>query len=409
MKTAKMIGMIVAGLSGCLTLGVFADGPVISDVKVRQRWPWSRLVDIEYVLSSHPTQRMDIAVSAFNGSEPLPLPLGSLSFSGDMCGVSQGIRHMVWDPTKTAYTNETLKQFRVELTPTNIPLYMIVSLTNVVGTSPQIEYIYPGDPNLVTVGPWTNVWFDVTNHTEYKTDKLVLRRVSAGTFKMGGYPPTVDTTLTQDFYIGVFNVTEAQWVKVMGGSSTLSEKPKNNTSYNTIRGITNDVPPINWPSTGFDVSPGSFLGKLRANTGFDDFDLPTEAQWEYACRAGTQSYYNDGVSTSDRDNNTNILNEIAWWLYNRPDGIAVHPVGQKAANHWGLYDTLGNLWEWCRDWSTNSLPGGTDPAGPVWGTDRELRGASYGCAASTLSMLQRYNKPPTETGDRSIRVVRVLP
>jgi len=109
MKMAKAGGTVLAG---CLALGALADGPAINDVVVRQRWPWSRLVDINYVLACDPSVKVDVALTAKNGTAPLALPPESLS-GDNLCGVSQGAHHIVWDPVKAGYTNEVLKQFNV--------------------------------------------------------------------------------------------------------------------------------------------------------------------------------------------------------------------------------------------------------------------------------------------------------
>lgn len=402
MKIITAMNMAIAILVGGFVLGAWAEGLTVSDVTVRQRWPWSRLVDIDYMLTGDPTQRADVSVTAFNGSETLSLP--DTSLSGDLYSVAQGTRRIVWDPMKTAYTNQTLTQFRVDLTPTNPPVYMIVDLTKSAGADGQIEYVYPGDARLETYGRFTNVWFGVTNESVYATDKIVLRRVSAGTFNMGeGAGVTV--TLTKDFYVGVFEVTAVQWDRVMNNNSTSGKLPKNNVSYDDIRGSTNDMPRIDWYTTGSAVSPTNFIGRLRVKTGLGTFDLPTEAQWEYLCRAGTTSYYSDGVSTSSSD--TNILNRLGWWSGN--SGTVAHEVGGKEANGWGLYDTHGNLFEFCLDWS-GTIIGVSDPTGPVSGSNRGRRGGSgWNNAASSASAIRNSNIPSYVGVNNGFRMVRTLP
>ena len=275
------------------------------------------------------------------------------------------------------------------------------------GADGQIEYVYPGDARLETYGRFTNVWFGVTNDSVYATDKLVLRRIAAGTFKTGDtVPPTISTTLTKDFYAGVFEVTETQWQRIMIGTSGTSLLAKKSVSYEDIRGATNNVPPINWYATGSAVSSASFMGQIRARTGIGSFDLPTEAQWEYFCRAGTTSYYNDGVSTSSSD--TTILNRLGWWSGN--SGATVHAVGGKEANAWGLYDTHGNVWEWCLDWWWGSLAGGSDPAGAVSGSERLKRGGGWNYSAAECRSAVRYsNSPSSIAGSLGFRLVRTLP
>lgn len=211
-------------------------------------------------------------------------------------------------------------------------------------------------------GGWTD---------EYKTTKLVLRRIEEGTFIMGGNQSDENcrVTLTKPFYMGVFEVTQKQWELVMGswpGSSLPLPRgvgdahPAYYVSYDDIRGSSSGA---RWP-TSSSVDASSFLGQLRAKTGLD-FDLPTEAQWEYACRAGTTTAYYWGDSMDGA---------YAWYLSN--SSSEAHPVGTKKPNAWGLYDMIGNVEECCRDWY-GTLAYGSDPVGSASGSGRVLRGGSW--------------------------------
>ena len=230
---------------------------------------------------------------------------------------------------------------------------------------------------------------------EYKTTKLVLRLVTPGSFKMQG---STATTLTKPFYIGVFEVTQKQWSLVMGSdpcSSTSYGKgdtyPVHFVSYNMIRGSTNGA---KWPASSA-VDSSSFLGKLQAKTGLD-FDLPTEAQWEYACRAGTTTTYYWGDSMNDK---------YAWYS----TGSKAHPVGGKAPNAWGLYDMSGNVCEWCLDWE-GTLSYGMDPTGPSSGSYRVERGGSWVSTANGCRSSYRSGDFPSyESGSSGFRLVRTLP
>ncbi len=402
--------------AGVFAFGAFAADPAISQVTVRQRWPWSKLVDIDYLLTAEVGQKMDISLTAYDGQTELTIPAGSLT--GDLYDVGPGPRRIVWDPTVTAYTNnEALTQFNVALAVSTPPLYMIVDLTKAAGATGQIEYVYEADLTNGLWGAWvrnpvTNsgtvvesvIWTGVTTNDVYKTNKLVLRRVHAGTFGFG--PSAISTTLTKGYYAGVFEVTEAQWDKIMNGSST-STKPKNNIPYNVLRGAISDVPSVNWPTTKSVVTFASFAGQIRSKTGLTTFDLPTCAQWEYLCRAGTTSYFYDGVSVSATD--TNILNRLAWWTGN---GSVSHIVGEKEPNAWGFYDTLGNELESCLDWSGGVITGVSDPAGPTTGTLRQLRGGCYGSpTADYCSVTATGNAaaPDSGSGYRGFRLVLTLP
>jgi len=139
-----------------------------------------------------------------------------------------------------------------------------------------------------------------------------------------------------------------------------------------------------------------------------EYNLPTEAQFEYACRAGsTEATYAGPLVMSGRD--APVLDKIAWYGWNSPDGyvgkgFAVsgrtggpRAVAQKEPNAWGLYDSLGNIWQWCRDWY-GPLPGGsvTDPTGPATGTNRVNRGGSFGSGAGSERCACRAQNPPAE-------------
>jgi hypothetical protein len=429
MKVVKSRGVLLTGLVGCLALSAFSDGVTISDVVVRQRWPWSRLVDINYVLTCDATQQVDIAVSAHDGSLPLSLPMDSLS--GDLYGVGAGQHRIVWNPLKSAYTNDILTQFSVTLTPQPVPLYMIIDLKKSAGAAGQVEYLYAEDAATNKYGSWeynfvTNagevipsvVWTGVTNDTLYKTktDKLVLRRVPAGSYGMGD-STNIAVTLTKSMYASVFQMTDAQWYCIKYGNSTAETKPQL-FSYNDLRGATDGVPAVDWPRTGSLVAPNSAVARLRDKTGFNGFDLPTDSQWEYLCRAGTTTAFNDGNSDAkinetgvieDNNNgNTNkYLNVLGWYLYN--SGVTRHPVGEKRPNAWGLYDMHGNIWEYCLNYhSSNGADfGGTDPTGPETGEKRVLRGGN--CDSPAYQCRTAHRSLIVPTGGYGGRLVITLP
>ena len=228
------------------------------------------------------------------------------------------------------------------------------------------------------------------NVDAYKTTKLVLKRIEAGSFKMGG---STQTTLSKPIFIGLFEMTQKQWELVTGGNPSQSgytgdKKPVDTVSYRSIRGSSNGV---QWPSSSA-VDSSSFLGRLRARTGLD-FDLPTEAQWEYACRAGTTTAYSYGDSA-----NGNFM----WYADN---SSSTHEVGTKQPNPWGLYDMHGNVQEWCLDWYASSLSGGTDPKGSSSGSGRVLRGGSWHNYANYCTSSSRnYNASLAESNVYGFRL-----
>ena len=236
-----------------------------------------------------------------------------------------------------------------------------------------------------------------------RTSELWLRRIEPGTFMMGSpedewgrdrYERLRQVTLTAPFYLGVFTVTEKQYKLVAGpkGLGSVSErfygrtKPVN-VDYFTIRG-TED-----WPFNN-NVAPNSFLGLLRGRSGLN-FDLPTESMWEYACRAGTTTAWNNGTDITHEEECPNLnklgQNFFSSRCYRNKNGATPAPVGKHRPNAWGLYDMHGNIWEWCLDCYSEKL--GTDPAvdpkGPEEGYYRVNRGGDF---ASLAYMCRSANR-----------------
>ena len=218
-----------------------------------------------------------------------------------------------------------------------------------------------------------------------KTQRLVMRKIPARgvSWSMGsvGEVSTWESTreslhtvtLTEDYYIGIFPVTVGQYAAGYGYHGTPATAgnllPRAGISYNSIRGSTEDG--INWPNTTplHKVKSGCDLDHFRSTTGFM-LDLPTDAQWEYACRAGEGAALNNGTSGEEN------LAKIGWFTLNS-DG-ATHEVGLLPPNKWGLYDMHGNVLEWCLDWiDENPLSDETDPRGITSGSNRVMRGGAY--------------------------------
>ncbi len=351
-----------------------ANPPSISDVVVRQRWPWSRLVDIDYVLTCDATQRVDVVLTARDGSMPLALSADTLT--GDLYNVAPGARRIVWDPMRSSYTNTMLTQFSVTLTPVPLPLYLILDLTKVPGEVGQLEYVYESDlVNGVYGAVATNpvngitsiVWTGVTNDLAYKDLKLVMRRIPAGSVT----DQENNTTLTihKDFYMAVFETTQNQWRRITGAYPSCKFGAKNgpverSASYETLRGRVSEG--IDWPASGSCVGTNSFIAAVREKTGQDTIDLPDNIQWQYACRAGATTIFNDNdpTATTATVSGTNSWME-ALGCYSGNAGGSTKIVGSFKPNAWGLYDMHGNVLEW-----TLNLSPGSD-------TQRTRRGGSH--------------------------------
>ena len=195
------------------------------------------------------------------------------------------------------------------------------------------------------------------------SQEIALRWCPPGTFTMGS-PASEEgrdndetqhsVTLTRGFWIGETEVTQGLWKEVMGSNPSYF---KSGDDY--------PVEQVSWDDcqefiAKLNVHPDVKKAELR-------FGLPTEAQWEYACRAGTTGDYAG----------TGRLDDMGWYSGNN-SGSQTHPVGQKEPNAWNLRDMHGNVWEWCQDWYGNYPTGAvTDPTGPALGDSRVLRGGGF--------------------------------
>ena len=179
--------------------------------------------------------------------------------------------------------------------------------------------------------------------------------------RSGDEGPQHEVELTRGFWLGETVVTQRLWQAVIG-TNFWQALMGNNPS--TFKGPERPVECVSWDHCA------GFLGKANGSQRGLDVRLPTEAEWEYACRAGTTGPTYRGV------NDAKTLDAIAW--YGANSGRETHPVGQKAANPWGLHDMLGNVWEWCSDWAAAYAAGRTvDPTGPATGPERVARGGSW--------------------------------
>ena len=268
----------------------------------------------------------------------------------------------------------------------------------------------------------------------YKTG-IAFRLIPAGSFTMGSPATEQDATvnagvvrqfvegevqhqvtLGKAFYCGKYEVTQGQWEAVMGS----------NPSYFKNAGRDAPVEQVSWDDCQV------FLKKLCQMEGVAEgtYRLLTEAEWEYACRAGTQTGLYNGDLVIKGRNDGPALDPIAWYGGNSGVGYAggvdsskwsgkqynhqsagTHPVGQKLANGFGLCDMLGNVWEWCGDWY-GQYPSGpvTDPLGPASGDRRVNRGGSCGYNGwSCRSAFRGYFPPGNRDYSVGLRLARTIP
>ena len=366
MPTNKSMRKILGLLVFVTTFTTWAT-PTITSVTAQQRYPWNGKVDIAYTVTG------DIAGMALTNGLITTLKVtatdtvANTSYTATTAALSgsttltAGNHAIVWDLDQQGVNLKSSNIVFNVSCETNAALYCVIDLSGGTNTTSYPVTYLAEEPT----GGFTN--------DTYRTTKLVLRRCDAGTFIMGEDQSDEShrVTLTKPFYMGVFEVTQKQWMLVIGSWSSSSWPysphglgdgyPVYNVRYKNIRGSSNGA---KWPSSAA-VDATSFLGKLQSRTKLN-FDLPTAAQWEYACRAGTTTTYYWGNSMNG---------DYAW--YDSNSGSESHPVGTRKPNAWGLYDMCGNVCEWCLDWYSSSLDYGTDPKGSSSGSTRVLRGGSW--------------------------------
>ena len=440
---------------------------VIEQVIVRQQWPWSTDVKIEYKLSGV-TVPVDLLVKAYNGDVELDQMKIESALSGDRYGIAEsGVGTLVLDPVKAFGTEKVaLANFKVKLTvkedaEAGEVIYKIFDLTNGSVKNLTRADFYNGkveggyETDFGKIGedfstPLTDVliWTGVTNDVAYKTTKLVMRKIPAKnvTTTLGRDSSAKDykdrqakrsVTFTNDYYMGVFEVTKAQWDTLRAACASnpfpnvksafknplyIEMRPISYLSAKEIRG--SDIG-ITWPAGGHACDTYSFMHHLRTLTGEKGFDLPTEACWEYACRAGDVTDFNCGIDLPSNQNYTWAwLQSIARHARSEMTSNTYTPsaeaggtdcdlegggpllVGMLKPNAWGLYDMHGNMGEWCLDWYAADISDqtGDDPWGPSSGTRQVLRGGSYCTYPNDLHASAQANQAIAGRNDTGFRL-----
>jgi formylglycine-generating enzyme required for sulfatase activity len=418
---AKMAAVAVTAALGAA--GAFAAPPNVSNVTLTQP-SFTRSAVVSYTIDS-----AGVATFLFKtGGVDIVHSEIVRSVSGDINQyVGAGTHSFTWDAGRD-FPERLTSNLTVVVTlwaTNNPPTYCAVNLVETGGQYPVRWY---GSSNEV---PW-----GVTD-SRWKKDWLLLRLIPS----MGGSTVTLGSpaneflragdgteslrsvSITQPFYVGVYPVTQRQWEDVgvrskpskFNNTTDWEERPVEQVTYNEIRGATSSSPAVDWPLTDHDVLAMSFLGKLRAKTGdVLAFDLPTDAQWEYACRAGTTGPWNNGIGgvNNAEDPNLNLLGRNQYnggkiWAnsaWQEPAAAvtasnATAKVGSYLPNAWGLYDMHGNVWEMCLDWytvdATDATLSGDNPKGPLTGSKRMLRGGPWPDGATNARSARRGGDVPT--------------
>lgn len=430
-----------ASLAVCGLVAFSLDAADIGQIIVRQQWPWSTDVKVEYTLSNV-TEPVDVKVRVFNGEEEADEAKVAVALSGERYDLRKGDTYtLTIDPTGLFDTSSrALSDFRVTLSAVKSEemtevLYKIINLESPYGvadvTRGRLLNGEMGDvvTDYSTLGDgWSTpledvlIWTGVTNDVKYKTTHMVLRKIPAKNqhfqFLQGRTVTTesgatteagIDVSFTNDFYITVFEVTQSQYLKVRSHADGkfwhtnelyAAMRPAEKTYFTAgMRGksLTSADLGNKWPEGDHtDVDDNSFMKILQTRTGLV-LDLPTEAMWEFACRAQStaemytgQNYTFARIKAIARLKGVNRPNSESTADRNSDlsDGPAI--VGTYLPNAWGLYDMIGNLDERVLDIYTETYicPDSltlVDPRGapntttdnPVRNTKRVIKGLAY--------------------------------
>ena len=380
MKSTTCLSLLVALAVGALSA---ATPSIKADSVTFAQNADTRLVTIGYTLeAADAIVTMDVLTNGVSIGEE-----NFANIDGDVNRrVAPGDRLAVWHPRASwpdhVFTNGEVSVEVCAWDVTTPPDYMVVDITY---TNAPVRY-YVSEKALPEGGLTNNL---------YRTTKLVMRRIPAkgNVWTMGSPASEPDrvaareerhlVTMTNDYYLGVFPVTASQHLLVMGTDPTPAWSKGPDSDYAPVHGRTWTHlrgASVDWPVDGHAVGPNSNLQRWRTLTGID-FDIPTSAQWEFACRAGTSTrfYYGDDAAQ---------LGDYAWYQTNSDN--KVHRVGEKIPNGFGLYDLLGGIWEWCLDWTGGiTADPVVEPIGPTSGGTENKRvnrgGAFYQPIASCRS------------------------
>ena len=368
-------------------LGAYGAGAAMTaKTSWTQRWPWNTKVDIDFELACGTKCDVDVVASFTTNGVAGTIDLVRAGVVGDLWELEPGFHHLEWDPAAAGLDVKVLKDFAVQVTPvedaTNMRKWLVIDLKNGTWEYASVE------PD----GGW--------NQDMYKQGKMVFRRIPAGTFtagltaaevqyldaaagntSAGYYTPQKTMEIAHDYYIAIFKTTTAQRARILNANSTSTDMLPAITSatyYPHLRG-SNDVDHIDWPTTRFAVKNGSMIDTFRARCGYRFWiDLPTNAQWEKAARAGTDTFwYNGGTVETPYSDCTNLIVQIG--RTRLEDGVALYSkvnVGSYLGNGYGLYDVLGMRPEYVLDRfvDQNTAASETvDPIGPTGGTRRIVR------------------------------------
>ena len=318
-----------------LTFSAFAV-PTVSDVTVRQRWPFSGKVDIDFTLAGEDAIELDYFVR-YDGVDGW-VKLDPSALTGDVKSANVGSCHAVWDPAASGLGGRTLTGFsaKVEAVSFNDRKYLVVDIKN-------RTYEYMSEPP-------ANGWSATDG---YMSSKMAFRRIPAGTYTIGhpkddlapfyvGYSGwwqhfmncmgQRQVTISSDYYMAVYPTTQGQMYHIHNYTDHHEQSVYNRYKYQELRGM-------NWPVDKFSVAANSEVGLFRSRLGGELLiDLPTASQYEVAMRAGTTTIFPNGGSGSDS------LADLKSAYYLRMSPEQSENVGLRDPNDWGIYNPFGMCW-----------------------------------------------------------------
>ncbi|MCP4349040.1 MAG: SUMF1/EgtB/PvdO family nonheme iron enzyme [Desulfobacterales bacterium] len=323
-------------------------------------------------------------------------------------GLNSKNAYFGWTDTVTIRFN---KETAEELVPKIITEHMTVGdAYDSLSLFPTVCDVYKKENGCLNLGGNKNAYFNKSEDSITNSLAMTFNLIPAGTFMMGSPEDEPgrqsdetlhQVTLTKPFYIQTTEVTQGQWKSVMG----------ENPSYFSNCGYDCPVEQVSWNDVQVFITE---LNKMGEGT----YRLPTEAEWEYAARAGSTTAFANGDITGtvttggcDYDSNLNAMSwycwnscvsyaggvdwsSQSWWVCPLGTQLGTQPVAQKQPNAWGLYDMHGNVIEWCRDWYGDYPAYATDPTGPEFGSERVLRYGSWNGNAWFCRSASRGDYPP---------------
>ena len=389
------------GCSFVVGVALQASAVTLSLDRVQQRYPWNGLVDIDYTVTLEPGEA---AVSGEDFLEIRAIEKSSVPYQTNVCAaIEQGMppltagKHTItWNANLDGVTYNS-SQVDVEIVWQRYGVrYMVVDVSG--GTSAAswpVTYL-----NAPPEGGF--------NTDEYKTGKIAFRLIHPGRFVAGSpeWEPNRNVanerqhvvTLTQEYYIGIFELTQQQMSYLSGRAATSPKKPY---AFGSNSGG------IGSGSVCFDPL-NSRCKDAKTQAAVTGFCLPTECQWEYACRAGTT-----GGAASNVVATTKALQEAQLKAMGHCTDDSTVEVGLYRPNPWGLYDMHGNVWEFCSDWFVADQAGlgqVVDPVGPATGSMRSMRGGHGQSGVGSCRSASRSSYNPSYTSPRNgVRLACVPP